>query len=120
MQITYKPCDMPCEFGIGVYGTGTNETYETNVTYATGVWDLGRYVGVCGASVRKTTPKPKQKFIGFVLKSHVTCLLNTQSNKSFFPAFIIQHSAFIIHNSAFIIHNSAFIIHNSAFSILRI
>ncbi len=27
---------------VGGTGTGTHETYETNVTYATGVWDLGR------------------------------------------------------------------------------
>jgi hypothetical protein len=39
------------EVGIGGFGTGTGTygTNETNVTHATGVWDLGRSVGFCGA-----------------------------------------------------------------------
>jgi hypothetical protein len=38
-------CDMPFGGGGGENGTGTgtNETYETNETYVTGVWDMGRW-----------------------------------------------------------------------------
>jgi hypothetical protein len=30
---------MPREYDIGDFGTGTNETNGTNVTYGTGKWD---------------------------------------------------------------------------------
>ena len=36
---TQNPCDMPREYDIGGFGTGTNETYETNETNRTGTWD---------------------------------------------------------------------------------
>jgi hypothetical protein len=65
------------EFDIGDCGTGTYETYETNVTYGTGTWDWDYgtlALGFAGLFDRKITSKPNRKFIDFVLKTHVTCI----------------------------------------------